>query len=212
MDTLLSVLILVIALVALWAGLRLISHWYPRPCPTYLIGLLDNPFTAGYHKSILSRLELSPGLAVLDAGCGPGLLTIPIAHAIGTQGRVLALDVQAGMIRKAKDAAAQAGLTNIAFIVSGLGEGRLPTESFDRALLVTVLGEIPKQQRLAALREIYASLKPGSFLSITEVLPDPDYQPREKVKALALEAGFQARNEFGSWFMFTVNVERPLSA
>ncbi len=212
MEILLWVLILVIAIAALWAGMRLISRRHPHPCPTYLIGLLDNPFTAGYHKSILSRLELSPGLSVLDAGCGPGLLTIPAARAVGTQGRVLALDVQSGMVQRARQAAAKAGLTNITFVVAGLGEGRLPAESFDRALLVSVLGEIPKQERLAALREIYASLKPGGFLSITEVLPDPDYQPREKVKALALEAGFQTRNEIGNRFLFTVNVERPLSA
>jgi ubiquinone/menaquinone biosynthesis C-methylase UbiE len=101
-------------------------------------------------------------------------------------------------------------MSNITFLIAGLGEGKLPTASFDRAILVTVLGEIP--DRPAALREIYSSLKPGGFLSITEVLPDPDYQPRPQVKRLALQAGFRLKREFGNWFMFTLNVERPYGA
>jgi ubiquinone/menaquinone biosynthesis C-methylase UbiE len=182
----------------------------PRPCPTTFIWLLNNLFTARYHARVVSRLELVPGLAVLDAGCGPGLLTVPIARAVGPQGSVLALDVQAAMIRRARQAVARAGLANVAFLEAGLGEGRLPAQSFDRALLVTVLGEIP--DRRGALREIYSSLKPGGLLSVTETLPDPHYQPRRKVKALAQEAGFRLRGEFGNWFTFTVNLEKPRAA
>jgi len=205
-----SVLALAGVVGALFVFFRLISGRRPRPCPTSFIWLLDNPFTTRYHAAILSRLDLSPGLAVLDAGCGPGLLTVPIARAVGPQGSVLALDVQAGMIQKARQAIARAGLTNVAFLVAGLGEGKLPAQSFDRALLVTVFGEIP--DRLGALREIYSSLKPGGLLSITETLPDPHYQPRGKVKALAREAGFRVHGEFGNWLTFTVNLERPRPA
>jgi len=42
-------------------------------------------------------LELEPGMAVLDAGCGPGRLAIPIARQVGPQGEVVAMDIQAGM-------------------------------------------------------------------------------------------------------------------
>jgi ubiquinone/menaquinone biosynthesis C-methylase UbiE len=86
----------------------------------------------------------------------------------------------------------------------------LRAQSFDRALLVTVFGEVP--DRLGALREIYSSLKPGGLLSITETLPDPHYQPRGRVKALAQEAGLRVCDEFGSWLTFTVNLERPRAA
>jgi len=207
MYLLLPLLILVLLILLVWMASRLSSRRHPRPCPPSLIWLLDNPFTARYHATILSRLDLSPGLSVLDAGCGPGLLTVPIARAVGPQGSVFALDIQPEMIQRAQDAAAQAGLTNITFLTAGLGGGKLPVASFDRALLVTVLGEIP--DRSAALAEIYSSLKPGGFLSITEVLPDPDYQHRSRVEALALQAGFQVRNAFGNPFVFTLNVQRP---
>jgi len=199
--------LLIALLLALWFGWRLISERRSLPCPTSLAWLLENPFTSGYHSTVVARLELSPGLHVLDAGCGPGLLTTAIA-AVTRQGRVLALDIQPGMIAKAKARAAKAGLSNIDYLAAPLGRGNLPVSQFDRALLVTVLGEIP--DKVAALKEIRSSLKPGGFLSITEVLPDPLYQSMRKVRALADQAGLRLRNKTGNLFMFTINLERPL--
>lgn len=79
--------IVLILVVALWMFWRTRSG--RRPCPPSLIFLLNNPFTKQYHRDILSRLELAPGLRVLDAGCGPGLLTVPV-------GKVKSLAAQAG--------------------------------------------------------------------------------------------------------------------
>lgn len=203
-------LVILVVIAAGWTAWRLASRRGTFPCPTSITWLLDNPFTAGYHAAVISRLKLSAGFYVLDAGCGPGLLTVPIARAVGPKGRVLALDVQEGMIRKAKEKVAEAALTNVDFLVGGLGQGKLPNSWFDRALLVTVLGEIP--DRVGALKEIYASLKPGGFLSVTEVLPDPHYQPLRRVAALARQVGFQVRDRHGSWFAYTVNLEKPHGA
>ena len=205
----LVVLIFALPLVA-WLGWRLISHRRSLPCPTSLAWLLDNPFTTGYHSTVLSRLELTPGLRVLDAGCGPGLLTTAVAAAVAPQGRVLALDIQPAMIAKAQARATKAGLSNIDYLVAPLGQGKLPGSRFDRALLVTVLGEVP--DKVAALSEIRFSLKPGGFLSITEVLPDPHYQSPRRIAALADQAGLRFRNKFGNPLIFTVNFERPLGA
>ena len=49
----------------------------------------------------------------------------------------------------------------------------------DSGVLVTVLGEIPHKPQ--ALREIFGALKPVGILSVTEVLPDLDYQDRRTV-------------------------------
>jgi ubiquinone/menaquinone biosynthesis C-methylase UbiE len=207
--TYIALLVLATALsLAVWIGWRLISERRALPCPTSLAWLLENPFTAAYHSTVLSRLDLSPGLHVLDAGCGPGLLTTAVAAAVGPKGRVVALDLQPGMIAKARARAAKADLSNIDYLVAPLGQGALPRSQFDRALLVTVLGELP--DKVAALQEIRSSLKPGGFLSITEVLPDPHYQSIRKVGNLADQAGLRFRNKIGNLFVFTVNLERPL--
>ena len=195
-------------LLLLLLGLWVFWRFQPgnHPCPTILISLLDNPLTRGYHRDVVSRLRLAPGLRVLDAGCGPGLLTVPIAQAVGERGRVLALDFQAGMLERAKTRIANAELDNVDFLQAGLGEGKLTGNTFDRALLVTVLGEIP--DKLSALIEIHNALKPGGFLSVTEVLPDPDYQSAASVKALAEQAGFKVKERYGSFFIFTMNLEK----
>jgi predicted methyltransferase len=70
-----------------------------------------------------------------------------------------------------------------------------------------VLGEIP--DRVAALREIYAALKPGGLLSITEVLPDPHYQSRRAVRRMAEEAGFKVEEAYSGRRSFTMNLIRP---
>jgi ubiquinone/menaquinone biosynthesis C-methylase UbiE len=207
MSYLVPLALMAAALTVAWLAWRLVSLRRRLPCPASLSWLLDNPFVSGYHAAILSRLELSPGLNVLDAGCGPGLLTIPIAQAVAPTGTVLVVDIQPEMIRRAQSKAASAGLSNVQFLVAGLGDGKLPESAFDRALLVTVLGEIP--DRLAALSEIYFSLKPGGFLSISEVIPDPHYQSARAIKSLAAQVGFKIRNKSGNWFTYTLNLEKP---
>jgi ubiquinone/menaquinone biosynthesis C-methylase UbiE len=103
----------------------------------------------------------------------------------------------------------EGGLANVEIVRARLGEGALPAEAFDVALLVTVLGEIPL--RLTALREIHRALRPGGVLSVTEVLPDPHYQPLARVRALAREAGFRERALASGWLSYTLDLERAAS-
>ena len=70
-----------------------------------------------------------------------------------------------------------------------------------------MLGEVPEPER--ALREILASLKPGGVLSITEMLPDPDYQPREALRRLVEGVGFRGAGLFGNVIAYTANFARP---
>jgi ubiquinone/menaquinone biosynthesis C-methylase UbiE len=146
-------------------------------------------------------------MRVLDAGCGPGRLTIPVAKEIGSQGSVVALDIQDGMLQRAQAKAQAAQLTNIQFVRGGLGEGKLDYAQFDRALLVTVLGEIPNQ--LAALKEIFNALKPGGLLSVTEIIFDNHFQSRSTVLRLAGTAGFREKMFFGNRIAFILHLERP---
>lgn len=66
------------------------------PCPSWLHWLveLENPFANANRASIIiEHLDLKPGINVLDAGCGSGRLTILIAQKLGTQSRIVAMDV-----------------------------------------------------------------------------------------------------------------------
>jgi ubiquinone/menaquinone biosynthesis C-methylase UbiE len=99
-----------------------------------------------------------------------------------------------------------AGLQNVKFLHAGLGNGKLPHAYFDRAVLVTVLGEIPDQA--SALKEIYNSLIPGGVLSVTEVIFDPHFQSREAVLKIAQAAGLKEKHFFGRKLAYTIHFEK----
>lgn len=192
---------------------RAISQRQVMPCPTWLGWLveLDNPFCkANRAANIINSLCLEPGMSVLDAGCGPGRLTIPIAKQIYPHGHVTAMDIQPDMLAKVQAKANAANLHNIHFIFAGIGENKSGINKFDRALLVTVLGEIPTKNQYTALNEIFNALKPGGMLSITEIIFDPHFQSQTKVLKLAQEAGFIKPAIFGKAWAFTLNVSKPL--
>jgi ubiquinone/menaquinone biosynthesis C-methylase UbiE len=189
---------------------RFASRRRSIPCPVWLRWLveLDNPFAKTTRATVIvEHLNLKPGMTVLDIGCGPGRVTIPVAKAVGPQGTVVAIDVQEGMLARARQKAQAANLTNIRFQLSDVGEETLARSNADRALLVTVLGEIPDQR--AALREIYDALVPGGILSVTEIIFDPHFQSRGTVSRLAAAVGFREGAFFGNRLAYTLNLEKP---
>lgn len=189
---------------------RFASRRHSLPCPVWLRWLveLDNPFTKTNRAAVIAmHLELRPGMAVLDVGCGPGRLAIPVAQQVGKDGSVVAVDIQPGMLKRAREKARDANITNIHFVQAGVGEGKLGCNRFDRALLVTVLGEIPDRE--AALKEIFDALKPGGILSVTEIIFDPHFQGRNTVARLAQAVGFREKKFFGNRVAFTLNLEKP---
>lgn len=206
---LLAVFLAVVLAGILW---RLFSRRQELPCPAWLGWMveMENPFTRANRSGfIIEQAGIAPGMKVLDAGCGPGRVTVPAARAAGPQGEVWAVDVQQEMLDMVREKAGAAGLENIHFQQAALGEGKLPQDTFDRAVLVTVLGEIPDQ--VAALKEIFSALKPGGVLSISEVIFDPHFQRREHVLAVAEQAGFVEKGFFGKKLAYIQHLEKPVS-
>lgn len=206
----------VLAAVALLLGgvvaICLVWRYAALPCPWWMVPLLENPYfqvVAGA-ELLMDRAGIGPGMAVLDAGCGPGRLTVPIARRVGETGRVLAIDRQPRMVRRLERRISAQGLANVEAILGKLGEGRLQADRFDVALLVTVLGEIP--DKAAALREIRHALRAGGVLSVTEVLPDPHYQTLARVRALAAEAWLTEQRLFEGRAGYTLNLVRGSGA
>ena len=189
---------------------RLGSRRRSLPCPVWLRWMveLENPFAKTLRSEMIVRhSDLQPGMTVLDIGCGPGRVTIPVAQQVGPNGKVVAIDLQPGMLHRAQVKAQAANVSNIRFVQAGVGEGKLDVGLADRVLLVTVLGEIPDRE--AALKEIFGVLKPGGLLSVTETIFDPHYQRRETLLGLAGPAGFREKACFGNWVAYTLNLEKP---
>jgi len=73
-------------------------------CPVEIAGGLDNRIRRWLQnpKKILGPY-IEEGKIILDLGCGPGFFSIDMAQMVGKSGRVIASDLQEGMLHKVRD-------------------------------------------------------------------------------------------------------------
>ncbi len=178
-----------------------------EPCPTSWSWLVDNPLRRWDVRHALDRVGLRPGETVLELGPGPGAFTVDAAQRVGPEGRLIAVDIQPGMIAQVDARVKAAGVTNVETYVASAYELPLEDGTVDRAFLITVLPEIPDPVR--ALREIHRVLKPGGVVSLTEEFLDPDYPRRATTIAWASAAGFELVARYGNWWNYTLNFRKP---
>src|SRR5262245_2772188 len=209
-TTMLLGIVAIAALLAISVLWRISSRRHALPCPSWLAWMveLDNPLAKTNRASyIVSRLNLSGGMKVLDAGCGPGRVTIPLAKAVGPDGSVVAVDLQPKMLELVASKARDAGVRNVTTLLASLGQAKLEAGSYDRAVMAAVLGEIP--DRHAALVELFRCLKPGGQLAVAELIFDPHFQRRSTINKLACGVGFEERAFFGNGIAYMLLLERP---
>ena len=111
---------------------------------------------------------LKPGMRLLDAGCGPGTITLGLARAVASE-EVLGIDINPAVIQTARANAASAGVTNVCFEVIDLHEPRLQKERFDAVFAHALLQHLPDAAR--SVRLIRSMLKDGGVAG----LGDADY-------------------------------------
>ena len=197
-------------LVIFWLfGLKLLMQLmkgHGEPCPTSWSWIVDNPLRRWDVRHALERAGLLAGETVLELGPGPGAFTVDAAQRVGPEGRLIAVDIQPGMIAQVDARVKAAGVTNVETHVASAYELPLTDASVDRAYLITVLPEIPDPVR--ALHEIHRVLKPGGIVSMTEEFLDPDYPRRATTIAWAKAAGFELAERYGNWWNYTLNFRR----
>jgi ubiquinone/menaquinone biosynthesis C-methylase UbiE len=118
-----------------------------------------------FGSATVSRLGLTPGMTVLDLCCGAGASAIPAAHAVGSTGRVLAIDVAAPLLDLARARAARDGLSNIEFRHGDATRTGLPDGSFDA--VECAFGVFFAPDMTAFVREMWRLVRPGGVLAVT---------------------------------------------
>jgi ubiquinone/menaquinone biosynthesis C-methylase UbiE len=202
-----ALIIIVAIFIIAWLTWHYASRRHSLPCPACLSFLveMDNPFTkTNQAQTIIQHLDIKPGMRILDIGCGPGRLTIPLAKTVGQTGQVVALDIQQAMLNKVRDKANKEGLNNIHYINLDIGNNHLADAGFDRILLVTVIGEIPAQ--LNALKEIHTALSSHGILSVTEIIFDPHFHRQKTILKMAEQTGFKLKAIYGNAIAYTMHL------
>jgi ubiquinone/menaquinone biosynthesis C-methylase UbiE len=177
-----------------------------RICPFWVGYLLISPLRTLMQnpKKIISQYVTS-GMKVLDIGCGMGFFSLPIAQIVGTNGRVICVDVQEKMIKSLKKRAAKAGLidrieTHVCH-QNSLFLDKL-NENIDFALAFAVVHEVSNVGRFFS--EIYKMLKPTGMLLVAEPKGHVSKKDFEITVSNAQQNGFQIINRPQIWRSRTI--------
>ena len=123
-----------------------------------------NEWLRGHIREVLTEIGIEENQRVLDFGCGAGAYAIPAAKLVGENGKVYALDKDAGALEKLKESIRKEGLGNVETILSSDLKIGLEGELVDVVLLYDVIHLIEDRARLFA--EIYRILKQDGVVSI----------------------------------------------
>ncbi len=120
--------------------------------------------TAERHAAFLLP-HLRPGMRLLDAGCGPGSITIGLAQAIAP-GEAAGIDASDGAIAMARAAALEHGVANVRFETADVTALPFADASFDAVFAHALLQHLPFP--LDALRELHRVLRPGGVIGVAD--------------------------------------------
>nr|WP_240034735.1 methyltransferase domain-containing protein [Glaciihabitans arcticus] len=198
-------------------------------------------YTHGHHESVLKSHtwrtvensaeflipSLTPGLSLLDVGCGPGTITVDLARRLAP-GSVVGLDASADVIAQAR----QFEEPNLSFLVGDAYALPFDDDSFDIVFTHQTLQHVARP--VEVLRELRRVVRPGGVVAARDVdyagtiwypeLPGLDlwmriYQQVHRgnggepnagrlLKAWALEAGFSSVESSASVWNFADETDR----
>ena len=156
------------------------------------------------HGVALRRwLDVRPGQAVCDLGCGNGYHALPLAEALGPEGTLYAVDLQPEMLAMLAQLAGAGGLRNVRCIQAELDDPRLEPASCDLVLLVDVYHELSRPVRV--MGHVREALRPGGRVVLVEfrsedpsvpIKPEHTMSKAQVVRELAAH-GFGWADEVG---------------
>jgi len=136
-------------------------------CPWQLAPIIDNRLrTLVHNPTKIFAPYVTGGMTVLDVGCGAGFASLGLAKLVGEKGLVIAADVQSKMLRRVREKAERAGLSDQIRIHLCSPDGIGLQEELDFAVAFFMVHEVPDVR--AFLEEIFVLLKKGGRFFVTE--------------------------------------------
>lgn len=141
------------------------------------VARFDDPKRDEWQKParVVELLGIEPAMKVADIGAGTGYFLPHLARAVGDQGQVLALDIEADMVRYMKERARREGLANVSARAVEPGDPGLERGSLDRILIVNTWHHIA--ERPAYADKLRQALSERGTLAIIDFTKDAPYGP-----------------------------------
>ena len=139
---------------------------YPEPELERIPDATVESFAGVANHWLLGRIE--PGEIVLDLGCGAGTDLLIAAQMTGPTGRVIGVDMTAGMLERARASADEMGIDNVELHESLIESLPLEDASVDIVISNGVIDLVPDKD--AVLDEIERVLRPGGRLQLADVV------------------------------------------
>jgi ubiquinone/menaquinone biosynthesis C-methylase UbiE len=145
-----------------------------------MMGSVDSNYVHGYSQRERDRLvdqattltdllhsdtHYPAGARVLEAGCGVGAQTVPLA-ANSPQASITSIDLSDVSLKMAHRSVVDAGFTNVSFQTADIFDLPFADESFDHIFVCFVLEHLVDP--LLALELLRAKLRPGGTITVIE--------------------------------------------
>jgi len=161
--------------------------------------VLDNTGRDEWQKprEVVAALAIEPGARVADIGCGTGYFAVRFVRATGKTGRVLAVDIQQGMLDILEGRLASDDRERVELRLSQPDRPLEPADAVDLAFCANTLHEVDEQGPF--MQALADGIAPGGRLAIIEWLPKdtgmgPPLEHRltpERITELAKSAGLR---------------------
>ncbi len=139
---------------------------------------------------------LSPGLSVVDVGCGPGSITVGLAEIVAP-GEVIGIDIEPRQLAAAQRLAAERDIGNVRFQQESVYALPFPGATIDVAVAHFVIEHV--SEPLRALRELRRVLRPGGVVAIKDpYYPAFTFRPETAELRRFMELSEQVRQYNGA--------------
>jgi len=168
--------------------------------PEKWASVFDDPERDTWQKPelVVERLGVEPGDVVADIGAGTGYFAPYLSRAVGPEGRVLAIDIEASMVEYMNERFRKQGLDNAEARLAEPADPKLSPSSVDGILIVNTWHHVPN--RVAYAGRLRNALRAGGRVAIVDFTTESPMGPpkhhrisAEQVRQTLEDAGLTSR-------------------
>ncbi len=121
-------------------------------------------------EAVVQRLAVKPGQVVADIGAGSGYFSRRFATAVGPAGKVLAVDIEPGLLEYVRDRAEREGQANLLTVLASETDPRLAPGSVDMIFVCNTIHHF--DDRPAYIQKMRQALRPGGRVVVVDYFPE----------------------------------------